>query len=157
MLDFAIRRYRPLDAAAIARVFHDSVHGLAKAAYTPAQLNAWSPRRRDARWYETRARSREIWVAERAGDIVGFAELESDGHVDMVYVAPEAARRGVASALYQALEGHARAAGLARLFVEASETALPFFIRMGFENPRRREVARDGVVLHNYAMEKRLA
>lgn len=156
MHDFEIRRYRPLDAASIARVFHDSVHGLAKADYAPEQLNAWSPRPRDARWYEARARSREVWVAERGGEVIGFAELESDGHVDMAYVAPGAARQGVATALYQALENHARDSGLPRLFVEASETALPFFTRMGFGHAQRREVARDGVMIHNYAMVKPL-
>lgn len=157
MQDFEIRRYAPTDAAAITHVFHASVHGLAKADYTPAQLNAWSPRLRDVRWYETRAKGREIWVAERDGDVVGFAELESDGHIDMVYVAPAAARRGVATALYEALEARARDTGLTRLFVEASETALPFFTRMGFGNAQRRDFLREGVALHNYAMEKRLA
>lgn len=157
MHHFEIRRYLPTDAAAISRVFHESVHGLAKADYKADQLFAWSPRPRDARWYEARVKSREVWVAARAGDLVGFAELESDGHVDMVYVAPKAARQGVATALYETLEAYARDAGLTRLFVETSETALPFFARMGFGHAQRRDFLRDGVAIHNYAMEKRLA
>ena len=96
-------------------------------------------------------------MAERDGTLIGFAELENNDHIDMVYVAPEAARQGVATALLQALERHAREIGIGRLFVEASETALPFFTRMGFGTPRRRELERDGVKLHNYAMEKALA
>jgi len=157
MPDFEIRRYIPADAAPIARVFHASVHGLAQRDYTPAQLSVWSPAAREAGWYASRAGGRDVWVADRDGEVVGFAELEPDGYVDMVYVAPGAARQGVATALYGALEDHARAAGLARLFVEASETALPFFIRMGFSNAQRRDFERNGVAIHNYAMEKRLA
>lgn len=156
MPDAMVRRYVPADAAGIAQVFHASVHGLARAQYSPEQLNAWSPAPRDAAWYQARAASRAVWVAERGGEILGFAELEPDGHVDMVYAAPSAARQGVATALYQAIETHARERGLARLFVEASETALPFFTRMGFGSPQRREVERGGIRLHNYAMEKAL-
>lgn len=157
MPDFEIRRYRPSDAGAIARVFHASVHGLAGGDYTAEQLRVWSPRLRDPEWYRERAGTRLVWVAERSDDLLGFAELESDGHIDMVYVAPESARQGVATALLRALEAHAREVGLGRLFVEASETALPFFTRAGFSNPRRRDLERDGVRLHNYAMEKALA
>lgn len=156
MPDAMVRRYVPADAAGIAQVFHASVHGLACANYAPEQLDAWSPAPRDAAWYQARAGTRAAWVAERGGEIVGFAELEPDGHVDMVYVAPAAARQGVATALYEALEAQARESGFARLFVEASETALPFFIRMGFGSPQRRDFQRNGVAIHNYAMEKRL-
>ena len=155
--DFKIRHYRSADADSIVQIFHASVHGLANSDYTSAQLKAWSPSPRDADWYRTRAQNRTIWVAERADTLIGFAELESNGHVDMVYVAPSVARQGVATALLHALESHAREAGLPGLFVEASETALPFFTRVGFGSARRREIERDGVRLHNYAMEKALA
>lgn len=157
MPDAKVRRYVPEDAAQIARVFHASVHGLARGDYTAEQLNAWSPAPRDAEWYQARAEARAVWVAERGAEILGFLELEPDGHVDMLYVAPAAARRGIAMALYQALEAYARERGFSRLYVEASETALPFFTRMGFGSPQRRDFERNGVAIHNYAMEKRLA
>jgi putative acetyltransferase len=51
---------------------------------------------------------------------------------------------------------HARAAGISRLFVEASENARPVFERAGFIVMRRRDFDVGGVAIHNYAMERTL-
>jgi putative acetyltransferase len=52
--------------------------------------------------------------------VVAFIDLEPDGHIDRLYAAPEAAGRGVAPRLYDAIETVARAQGIERLFTEAS-------------------------------------
>jgi putative acetyltransferase len=54
------------------------------------------------------------------------------------------------------VEAEAGARGLRRLFVEASEPARRMFERKGFTVLDRRELVRDGVALHNFAMEKGL-
>ena len=43
-----------------------------------------------------------------------------------------------------------------RLYVEASELARRLFLRKGFTVVTRRDFAVGGVMIHNYAMEKRL-
>ena len=45
---------------------------------------------------------------------------------------------------------------IGRVFTEASVTARPFFERRGFRVVRERRVARRGVQLTNFAMEKPL-
>ena len=65
--------------------------------------------------------------------------------------------RGTAAALYAVLESHARKTGLTRLYTEASEAARRFFLKRGFVVTQRRDFSLRGVMIHNYAMEKRLS
>jgi hypothetical protein len=43
---------------------------------------------------------RRTLVAEEGGEVVGFAELEDDGHLDMLYLRGDTAGRGVGRRLY---------------------------------------------------------
>lgn len=95
-------------------------------------------------------------VAEEGGEVVGFAELEEDGHLDMLYLRKDAVRRGVGQRLYRAVEQEARGQGLGRIFTEASVTARPFFERQGFRVTQAQTVLVRGVSLTNFAMEKYL-
>ncbi len=88
--------------------------------------------------------------------MVAFIDLEPDGHIDRLFCAPEAAGRGVASRLYQALETAARAQGIERLFTEASELARRFFEQKGFTVLQRQDKILRGVPIHNYRMAKTL-
>ncbi|WP_246040535.1 GNAT family N-acetyltransferase [Roseovarius arcticus] len=98
---------------------------------------------------------RVIWVAvDLHGRLVGFAELGQDGHIDCFYCHP--ARQGIGRALFLLLEAWAKAHGIRKLSVEASEGARPFFLRMGFSCGERREICRGGEMLHNWAMAKPL-
>jgi putative acetyltransferase len=97
-----------------------------------------------------------VAVFELEGKMSGFASMEADGHLDLMYVQPEHFRQGVASALYQYLEIEAGAQGLPRLFTEASLTAKPFFEKQGFEVTEKQTVERQGILLDNFRMEKYL-
>jgi putative acetyltransferase len=154
-----IRRYRPDDAPALAALFRRSVLGLGPRDYTPAQVAAWAarspgPEALARRWDDGRAAFVALDGADRPA---GFADLEADGHIDLLYVAPEAAGAGTGAALVAAVEREARERGIARLYVEASEAARRLLLRHGFAELRRRDFEIGGVAIHNYAMEKRLA
>jgi putative acetyltransferase len=95
-------------------------------------------------------------VAEEGGEVVGFCELEEDGHLDMFYVRKDAVGRGIGRSLYKAAERAALGWNLGRVFTEASVTARPFFERWGFRVVSERRVWRRGVELTNFAMEKAL-
>ena len=82
--------------------------------------------------------------------------MEPDGHIDRLFCAPEAAGRGIASRLYEALETAARAQGIERLFTEASEPARRFFERKGFTVLQRQDKILRGVPIRNYRMAKTL-
>jgi len=66
---------------------------------------------------------RRTLVAEEGGEVVGFAELEGDRHLGMLYLRKDAVGRGVGQRLYLAVEREARDRGLGRIFTEASITA----------------------------------
>jgi putative acetyltransferase len=154
-----IRPYRPCDAERLAEVFHGAVHATSRADYSPGQLAAWSPRLPDAAAIGARAARGGltlVWADEH--DLVqAYLMLEDDGHVDHLYRHPDVAGRGVASALYDAVETHGRAQAMARFYVEASEAARRFLERKGFRTVARRDFMFGGVAMHNYAMEKSLA
>jgi putative acetyltransferase len=103
-----------------------------------------------------RMAARRTLVAEEGGEVVGFAELEDDGRLDMLYVRKDAVGRGVGRRLYEAVEREARGQGLGCIFAEASMTARPFFERRGFRVVREQMVSRRGVSLTNFVMEKDL-
>ena len=99
---------------------------------------------------------RPTWVARLGGAVVGFTDLETDGHLDMMFVHPARQGRGIASQLLATVEAAARADSLARIFTEASITARPFFERRGFRLIAAQTVAIRGHALTNFRMEKLL-
>jgi putative acetyltransferase len=152
-----LRDYRPEDAADLVALFRASVHELARADYTPQRLDAWAPAQLDAERFGARWVRALTWVAELDGAAAGFASLEYDGHVDMLYVHPTKARRGVARALLEHLERTARALPLERLYTEASITARPLFEAQGFRLLAPQTVVVNGQGMRNYRMDKALA
>lgn len=147
-----IRNYRPEDAKEIAELFHGSVHALVGGPYSEAELEAWSPTPVDHAHWRARLATKKPFVAEMEGAIVGFIELEPDGHIDCFYTHRDFQRRGVGRRLYDHLLAAARARGIVRLHVEASEIARPFFEGVGFVLERPQCVERGGESLTNYIM-----
>ena len=157
-VEVTIRTYERRDAADVADVFYRSVREVALSDYTAEQVKAWVPGRWDAE--QERRRSGDgrlvLVAADESGHVVAFIDLEPDGHIDRLFCAPEAAGRGIASGLYEALETAARAQGIERLFTEASELARRFFERKGFTVLQRQDKILRGVPIHNYRMAKTL-
>jgi GNAT superfamily N-acetyltransferase len=151
-----VRDYERGDAEGICRLFYETVHAANLGDYSPEQVRAWAPVLPDpAAWHE-RMSVRHTLVAEEGGEVVGFAELEDDGHLDMLYCHKDAVGRGIGSLLYAAVEERARGLGVGRISAEASITARPFFVRHGFAVLRRNTVLRGGIELTNFSMEKAL-
>ena len=88
-----IRAFCTDDAADIARIFHESVHGIGAQYYTPEQCHAWSPHPFAPEGFaEKAADGRHVFVATNVEDRpVAFIELETDGHIDCFFCAPNAA------------------------------------------------------------------
>ncbi|MGB3632732.1 MAG: GNAT family N-acetyltransferase [Rubrobacteraceae bacterium] len=151
-----IRGYKEKDAPQIVRLFYDTIHSINRSDYSDEQVAAWAPEIPDASAWHHRMASRKTLVAAENDEVVGFAELEEDGHLDMFYLRKDAVGRGIAKHLYRALEGEALSLGVGRIFTEASITARPFFNKQGFRVVREQTVQRLGVSLTNFVMEKSL-
>ncbi|QEL17120.1 GNAT family N-acetyltransferase [Limnoglobus roseus] len=137
-------------------LFRDTVHRVNARDYTPEQLRAWAPPEMNAARWATLA-DRFAVVAEAEGQIVGFADLEPNGHVDRFFVHADHQRRGVGAALMGVLIEEAVRARIGRLFAEVSVTARPFFERHEFVTQAEQQVIIHGIALANYRMERILA
>lgn len=127
------------------------------------QLEPASPYVHDLRATAARARDGILLVAERAGEIVGtatictpgsaFREIGREDEVEFRFlaVAPEAQGTGVAAALIEAIEQHARETRAVRLAICVRDTntgAAAMYERMGFvREPHRDWSPRPGVDL----------
>lgn len=151
-----LRPYRSDDAPALTDLYMRSVLHYGPRAYSAEQVAVWATLATIERTTARCTDGRHVLVAQDGtGCVLGFGDLEADGHLDFLYVAPEAERLHVGSLLYAALEAHARGRGLSRIFVEASELARPLFERRGFTVLGRNDLSLQGVAIHNYRMEKR--
>lgn len=154
----AIRRARPADAVAIARLFHNTVHRVNARDYRPDQLRAWAPRVYPEGFWKRRLRRWRVVVAvDASGLLVGFAELDASGAIGCLYVHHERQRQGIGAALLRHLERQARRAGIRRLGADASVTALPLFRALGFHTVRRQSRSLRNRRFRQYAVLKPLA
>lgn len=154
-----IRSYRPEDASRLEDIFRRAVREIGSGFYSPEQVTAWSgPRVTAETLHRLYTDGRATFIAaDDAGRAIAFTDLGADGHVDMLYCDPDFAGRGIARALLAWLETAAREKAISRLHTESSEAARPVFEKAGFVTLHRRDIEIDGVAIHNWAMEKRLA
>jgi putative acetyltransferase len=151
-----VRRFRAGDAPALVALFRDTVHRINIRDYSPEQVQAWAPDEIDEPYGADTLSRRFCLVAESDGAIVGFGDLEGEGHLDRLYVHADHQARGVGRALLAALEAEARRRGCRRIFTEASLTARPFFEGHGYRVLQEQVVVCRGVEFVNYQMEKPL-
>ena len=146
-----LRPYRTGDLAAIAALFYESVHTLCRSDYTKEQLGAWATGHIDEIAWDASLRAHHTLVAEENGVLLGFADMAEDGYLDRLYVHPAHTKKGVATALVNALEA---ACPAAQFTTHASMTARPFFEKRGYRVEQEQQVVRRGVTLTNFIMKK---
>jgi putative acetyltransferase len=151
-----IRYYRPEDAPALWAIFYAAVHETAAADYSPEQVEAWAPGQLDGERWARRIQDIAPFVAEDAGLVVGYADLQADGYIDHFFVAPSQGRRGVGSALMRHIHQTARERRIKSLYADVSLTAQPFFARWGFVIEAEQLVEVRGIALRNARMRKAL-
>ncbi|MDI4665958.1 GNAT family N-acetyltransferase [Xanthobacter autotrophicus] len=152
----SLRPYLPADAPVLAALFRASIMELTGEDYDEEQQEAWSAAADDEDAFAARLAGALTLVALGGGAPVGFLALKDNAHIDLLYVAPDAAGTGVARALCDAAETLAKARGTRKLTVDASDTALGFFQHRGYEAQRRNMVPLADTWLGNTSMEKTL-
>lgn len=153
----ALRPMLPADVAVLAQIFADSIEVLAEDDYNEDQRAAWAAAADDLAAFGKKLSEQLTLIATLAGAPVGFVSLKGADQLDMLYVHPEAALQGVATALVDAVEKLAAARGAQRITVDASDTARPLFDKRGYRAESRNSVERDGEWLANTTMVKPLA
>ncbi len=146
------------DAPAVAALFHDTILSVNVGDYSVAQVEAWAGPAPEPEMWEKRiaadSNARQMFVATKEGQVVGFAEVEGDGHLDTLYVHHDFQGRGIASRLLDRIEAEAKHREIQRLYTEASITAEPFFRGRGFSVVRPQLVEVRGRTFRNFVMEK---
>lgn len=143
-----VRPYRADDFSALVTIFLRAVRETACHDYSPAQIAAWA-QVDEARW---RQKIQHSWIGVAVLDqqVVGFITAVGC-HIDLLFVAPDYGRRGVASALLRELFVQIPQRTLT---VEASITAKPCFERHGFRVVEEQQVEARGERFINYLMAK---
>ncbi len=152
----ALRPYLEADAPLLVELFRASVEELASEDYDANQIDAWLTAVEDEAAFAKKLSGMLTLIALFEGEIAGFAALAGKETIDMLYVLPEAARQGVATTLVTALEKLAAARGAAKLTVDASDTAEPFFKARGYVPERRNTIMLADTYIGNTTMAKKL-
>lgn len=148
-----LRKYKTSDCEELAELFYNTVHNVNAKDYTEEQLQAWATGNVDLQeWNRSFLRHKTV-VAVENGEIVGFGDIDQSGYLDRLYVHMNYQGMGIASAICNELE---RAVTGKMITTHASITAKPFFKYRGYEVILEQEVVRQGILLKNYVMEKKM-
>ena len=153
----SLRPALPRDAAELADLFRASIEDLAQDDYSADQRAAWAAAAEDLPVFSARLAAGVTLVAVAGDRIAGFAKLEGNDTVDLLYTHPGFARQGVASFLCSALETLAQGRKSAQLKVDASDTAQLFFAKRGYVPVQRNTVSVGDEWLASTTMRKELA
>ena len=153
--EITVRPFTASDLLPTAKIFFRAVHIGAAAFYSEEQRNAWASNLPEPEPWAERLRAQTVLVAAAAEDQevpIGFMSMTEAGLVDLAFVDPAWARRGVGGLLHAAILNAARANGLKILRTEASLAARPFFERQGWAVDAEQTVRRNEVALTNFRM-----
>ncbi|MBN3789745.1 GNAT family N-acetyltransferase [Burkholderia sp. Ac-20353] len=129
MLPFEIRQATESDADRIFDVHRDSVVRLCIGSYTAEQIRCWLDGR-NASMYLAAIRRGDLWVAENNG-LLGFVEVEGE-ELTKLFVHGERAQAGVGKSLLEKAVSEISTRGHARVYLESTTNARPFYERHGF-------------------------
>ncbi len=152
----SLRPYLPSEAQLLALIFQASIETLAEDDYDTDQRAAWASIADDVGAFAKRLAAGLTIVVLADGSPVGFASLAGADKLDLLYVHPDYAGQGLGSMLADALEKLAGARGAAQMTSDASDNAVPFFQKRGYEPQSRNSVMIGDEWLANTTMRKAL-
>lgn len=155
-IDIDIRPLAVTDAPAVATIFFEAVNLGTTTHYSATERRAWAGDAPMPEKWQQALDGVDGFVAEIDGQAVGFMTIDDTGYIDLSFVSPSHAGKGVGGRLLSVVEAKALEMGIAILTTEASRAARPFFARHGFELDCPQQVVRDGVTLEKFSMFKHL-
>lgn len=147
-----IRPYQPGEESALYAVHYSAIHLVSRRDYTAEQIRAWAPYDTNMCQWANRIRAINPFVAELAGELVGYADLQSSGYIEHFFVSGKHSGQGIGTRLMQHLFQEAKARGIAEIRSNVSRTAQPLFERFGFQVVEQRLPERRGVIVPNALM-----
>lgn len=137
--DIALSPYTPADLPAVRALHALAFRILAAGQHDAAQIAAHEALIGDGAYAADVARSNLILAREAdGGRLIGTAgwlameDRPRTARIRKVFIHPDMARRGLATALVRAAEQAASAAGYPHLFVRANINAVPLYEKLGY-------------------------
>jgi len=149
-----IRAFQQGEEAVLRQLFFDSIRRVASTYYSDAQVRVWASEQYDREQWLQRIRSINPFVAELAGTVVGYADMQLDGYIDHFYCHFQYQRMGIGAALMAHLHRVGEQRQLPRYYSYVSLSAKVFFERYGFAVVREQQVPQGDQLLTNFLMEK---
>ncbi len=154
--NISIRLAKLDDLKEMQKIFVDTITTVCSSDYDEQQIRVWvSGVNNTERWKKIMIEQYVI-VAEKAEEILGFATLNKESYIDLLYVHKDYQRQGIAKLLLDRITKEARRLGYSKLNSDVSKTARPFFAKNGFVQLSEQTNIRQGVELINYKMTKQL-
>jgi putative acetyltransferase len=151
-----IRRFESADAEDVARIRAATITQLTEF-YDRAALEAWAGSI-GAEDFKRTANEYHRFVAMEDGKILGYGDWKpGSNEFAGIYIDPEAQGKGVGSALFDAIEADARAAGAPRLWANATKNARTFYEKHGFSEEGEGYYQAGDYHIRTLMMGKRLA
>lgn len=151
-----IRPYHPQNLPAVAAVYRDAVLSIDSQQYTPKQVKVWASFVNDTHDLAKRLADGLTLVAIVHKQLVAFGQLHPDDHLSLLYTSKRHARKGIATAIHQQLEDHARKSRVSHIDTQASHISRPFFETQGYELIEAETVMRQNVSFERFKMRKQL-
>lgn len=127
-----VRPATEADAEEIFRVHSESIRVLCSGKYEPEEITAWIAVRTPAS-YRVALATRELFVAEWQGEVVGFGQLDPEkAEIEACYVAPGAIGAGVGAALLFRMETEALRRGHCSVRLNSTLNAEGFYAKCGY-------------------------
>jgi putative acetyltransferase len=139
-MNFTIRRANVDDVDRIAEAHLDSIRTIGIRYYPPEIVNDWCVEIKGDLYIKAMQQGETFFVAiTDNNEVVGFSSHRIDDgiHGVSVYVRGKAARHGIGSALIHSAEASAIAANAAIIYIDASLSAVHFYVANGFKEISR--------------------
>lgn len=122
-----IREFKKEDVGEMYKLFYNTVHGVNKSDYTKKQLEVWAPKVKDLSEWREKFLSTRTYIMEDHDKVVGFANIDKTGYLDMMYVHADYQGRGVGSKLMKNIVAYIDKHSIKKINANVSITAVPFF------------------------------
>lgn len=152
----SIRFAKLSDLPEMQKMFVDTISTICKDDYSPEQIKVWTSSIENTQRWTDKLTSQYFLVAELDNKIVGYASLENNNYLDLLYVHKDYQRQGIAYRLYSEIEKEAIKRKATVLNSDVSETARRFFEKKGFKTISPQTNIIKDIEIINYKMTKTL-
>ncbi|MGR5175104.1 N-acetyltransferase family protein [Vibrio parahaemolyticus] len=151
-----IRQAKVADAKQIHTLFLETIRTVNSKDYNELQINSWASKELTTDTFREYIVNHNPLVVTDGQQVLGYADIQSDGLIHHFYCHHTRQRSGIGSMLMSELIRRAQEMKLISIYSYVSITARPFFEHFGFTVSKPNRVEIRGVILDNSLMEKQL-